>query len=1172
MANAQIKWTQAQKSAIDARGGSVLVCAAAGSGKTAVLVERVIERLADRENPCDADTLLIVTFTRAAAQQMRERIAAALSLRLRENPSDPHLRRQQTLLPFAQISTIDSLCNTLVRNHFHALPIEPDFDLLDGSRETVMQRESLQAVVAQAYQADEPTLAELAALLSDTRDDGGLARTIQSLYTQAQSHPDPAAWLRALCTPYRSVQPFAQTPWCALFLQTLRELLRGCIASHEAQCAGMADYAVLMEKYRPVFEADLAMLRAQLDAAERGDWDALVESIAASSFVRMATVTDKQCPERHSFKNSRDATKTLYENTLKKLDLAPAAQHEAEREALRPLVELLVQLALDFDAHFSVQKREKNLADFSDVLHWTLALLVDENGAKTPLAMELAAQYSELLVDEYQDINRAQELLFWALSREESNLFMVGDVKQSIYRFRQADPELFLARQRDYAPHETGEYPAKIILGKNFRSRRGVTDAVNFVFRQIMHREGAEIEYNEGEMLIAGADYPENEGADTELHLLETDGGDAALLQAEHIAQEIRRMMDSGMMVQNGKTQRPLRPGDVCILMRSMSSARLFAKVLAQYGLPGHMAVRGGFFAMKEIHMMRALLQVLDNPIQDVPLLAVMLSPLFGFTAQELARLRIDCRDGSLYHALNNAAKNGDEKVIAFLDKLSFFRRLSATLPAGELLRRLYDETGFLSLVCAMRGGAGRQANLQLLLEYANDYHRYGSTGLSGFLRFLDALERSGGDLDAAGGAAQGLDAVSIMTIHKSKGLEFPVVFLANCSGQFNTLDERERVVLSPHAGLGMRLADTATYSYAKSAGLCAAVLDLHRVQCAEEMRLLYVAMTRAKEKLILLCTASNAEKALEKAAQRAGTAPAMDSLQITAANSFADWLLPAIIRHPDAHNFRMQLTGDVTVLPEPTGLRTILAQPQTDEIAEEETIPAQADAALLQSLRKKLDYEYPYRALDMIPAKQTASALAHEENQFDFFASATPAFLQKDHLSAAQRGTATHRFMQYADLRAAAENPQRECERLVQADILTAQEGEAVRIPAVRTFFASDLARRMFASSELMRERKFAVRIPAGELYPEAAAHLRAESIVVQGIADCVFREGGALVIVDYKTDRIQNAADLVERYRDQLLMYERALSECLGLPVKETLLYSFALGESIRVSDLPK
>ena len=1165
MANSQIQWTEAQKSAINARGGSVLVCAAAGSGKTAVLVERVIERLADRKSPCGADSLLIVTFTRAAAQQMRARIAAALSARLRENPSDPHLRRQQTLLPFAQISTIDSFCSNLVRSHFHALPIEPDFVLLDEIRETVMHRESLQAVVAQAYQADDPALAELAALLSDTRGDGGLAHTILSIHKAAQSHSNPAAWMHALCAPYRSVQPFVQTTWCAQFLQTLRELLRSCIASHEAQCAGMADYAVLTEKYRPVFEADLAMFRAQLDAVEHGDWDALVESIAQSGFVRMANVTDKQCPERHSFKNSRDAAKALYENTMKKIDLAPAAQHEAEREALRPLVELLVQLALDFDAHFSAQKREANLADFSDVLHWTLALLVDETDEKTPLAQELSAQFSEILVDEYQDINQAQALLFWALSREERNLFMVGDVKQSIYRFRQADPELFLAKQRDYAPYGTGEYPAKIILGKNFRSRRGITGAANFVFRQIMRHEAAEIEYNEDEMLIAGADYPEHGEADTELHLLETDKGDAALLQAEHTAREIRQMLDSGMTVQDGKTQRPLRPGDICILMRSMGSARLFAKVLARHGLPGHLAVRGGFFAMKEIRMVRALLQVLDNPIQDVPLLAVMLSPLFGFTPQELAQLRIACREGSLYHALNRAAQNGDEKVIAFLDKLSFFRRLSAALPAGELLRRLYDETGFLSLVCAMRGGAGRQANLQLLMEYANDCRRYGSTGLSGFLRFLDALERGGGDLDAAGSAAQGSDAVQIMTIHKSKGLEFPVVFLANCSRQFNTGDEKERVVLSPHAGLGMRLSDSATYSYAKSAGLCAAVLDLRRMQCAEEMRLLYVAMTRAKEKLILLCTAPNAAKTLENAALRIGTAPVMDSLQITAANSFADWLLPAVIRHPDAHNFRMQLTGDVTILPEPVSLRTVIAQPQTGETAEEKPVPAQADAALVQIIREKLDYVYPYRALDMIPAKQTASALAQEESSLNFFAAAIPAFLQKDHLSAAQRGTATHRFLQYADFRAAAENPQKECERLVQAGILSPQEGEAVRIPAVQTFFASDLARRMFASNELMRERKFAVRIPAGELYPEAAAHLRAESIVVQGIADCVFREGGALVIVDYKTDRIQNAQDLVERYRDQLMMYERALSECLGLPVKETLLYSFALGKSI-------
>ncbi len=1170
---AKMEWTTQQKAAIDARGGTVLVCAAAGSGKTAVLVERVIEMLCDAKQPCNADELLIVTFTRAAASQMRERIGQAIIKRLRQEPENRHLRRQQSLLPLAQISTIDSLCGNLVKTHFPLLGIDPDYVLLEGSQSKVLRYQTAQELLELAYREDDPALQLLLHTLSSTRDDSGLIETILRLDDEAGSHAFPERWLDSLCEPYRAHTPFLQSVWCRVLLEHACTLLQGLISTHEKACLAMQKMPELAEYYIPAFRSDITMLQRQLELAQSGDWDALSDEFLHHKFVTLSGKPTNS-PEKAEMMALRNAAKERYRKSMKKLEMDTVAQiHEAERDALRPVVELLVALVKRFGRAYAAAKRERGRADFSDILHWSLELLWEKAPSgemcKTALAQSLAMEYREVLVDEYQDVNDAQEMLFRALSRNEENLFFVGDIKQSIYGFRQAMPELFLEKQETFPLYQEGNYPAKIILGKNFRSRAGITETVNFLFRQLMHRDTVEISYTKDEELIAGASYPEHAACDAEIHLLDAaapgmPAQDDDLLQARHIAQEIRAMFARGTLVQDGDGQRPLRLGDICILMRGVKHAQSYIRELSQQGYPAYMVGSGGFFEAKEVRLVLALLQVLDNPMQDIPLLSVLLSPLFGFTADELARLRIGNRRASLYQLVQEA----EGKYQDFLLCMQECRLLSAALSPGELLLRLYEDFGLLSLVGAMRSGEQRQANLRLLMQYAQEYQQFAGAGLSGFLRFLESLQRSKGELDSAGALPEHADVIRIMTIHKSKGLEFPVVFLARCSKQFVTQDEKGALVLSKKTGIGLRLYDMENYSYHKTAAMQAAIRQMHRSMLAEEMRLLYVALTRAKEKLITVSVAKDAQRCLSAAQSALGERKRLQADAVLRATSFDDWLLPAVLRHPDAHALRMLCEGStIQTLPAAFGLKTLvvtsLAQPAAPE-AREESAP---DAMLQAQLEEQLDYVYPYRELGTVVAKQSASELVNQGLDLSFFAASKPAFLCSDRLTPAQRGTATHRFLQYANLSAAKQSCEQERDRLVQAGILSTQEGRAVRLDTIQRFLESDLAARLMRAEYVQREYKFAVRVPATELYSALPQAYAQEYIVVQGVVDCMFVENGRLVVLDYKTDRVTKEEALLDSYRKQVLLYCRALENCLEIPVKESYLYSFALNKAIPV-----
>lgn len=1179
-----VDWTTDQRHAIECRKGSVLVSAAAGSGKTAVLVERVIRRLTDKDNPCSAENLLIVTFTRAATAQMREKIGAAILKRLSEDPTDRHLRRQYMLLPFAKICTIDSFCNDLVRENFHALGISPDYSLLDNETAVIMKNDVCEAMLERAYEEDlDGRFSELSDMMSSGSSDEDFAKLIIKMYDISTAYPFPDLWLDSLIGEY-SQPDINKSCWGGIIKKYVCDMLDYCVSSSNDMMTAMESDPIVADAYGAAVQSDINMY-AELREKINSDWDEALEAFKTVKYMSLGRVPKGYESET---KNVVTTARKKLKDLLKKVPgimCVSSEEHADDMRLLRDPVTKLIELVKQFGREYSAEKDKMNSADFSDILHRALNLLAVSDGRggyiKTDLARELSSHYVEILVDEYQDINEAQDMIFRAISADENNLFTVGDVKQSIYRFRQAMPEIFLRRRSTTHSFESGKYPLGITLGSNFRSRVGVTSCVNYIFRQLMSTEAGELEYDDSEALNAAAKYPERDTPDCELHVVTDKGNRADTLeaQARYVAKYIERTVREGkMLVTKGGALHPASYGDFCILLRTAKNvSSVYANALSERGIPVFSPETGGFFEAAEISFILSLLRVLDNPVQDIPLAAVMLSPLFGFSAGELADIRASAKERleagetePLYRSVAVSADEGDEKAAAFLKKIESLRRLSLTLSAGELVRRVCEETGFDAIVGAMPDGERRRLNVGLLCDYAEKYEAAGNLGLSGFIRFIDKVARTSGDLATAARPSENADIVRIMTVHQSKGLEFPICILADMQHAFNERDNTESVLISSSAGLGMKRRTEDGISVYDTASRRAAVITSERMGRSEEMRVLYVALTRAKENLVMVTSVPNPEKGLAKVAVECGIGERANPFAVLRMNNFSDLVLTALMRHPAADELRKLSGVDVPIFlseKDRFKLKVVVSDSESfmTESANEQKIAAKP--VFFNEVQARLDYSDPRSVLSSVPAKRAASDGSERGINREYFASSRPAFMSSGGLTPAQRGTATHKFMQFSDYSAARAGIESELARLVDVGFLSEDEGKAVNIGAAKRFFMSPLAERIFASDNVMREKKFAALFPAKFFYPELTSEAAEEKIVVQGIADCVFVEDGELVIVDYKTDTGVDAEALLDRYSAQLEIYREALSQALGMPVKETLLYSFFMNSTVKV-----
>lgn len=1179
-----VKWTTDQQHAIECCKGSVLVSAAAGSGKTTVLVERVIRRLTDEDNPCSAEDLLIVTFTRAATAQMREKIGAAILKRLSEDPTDRHLRRQYMLLPFAKICTIDSFCNDLVRENFHALGISPDYSLLDNETAVIMKNDVCEAMLERAYEEDsDGSFSGLSDMMSSGSSDEDFAKLIIKMYDISTAYPFPDLWLDSLIEEY-SQPDINKSCWGGIIKKYVCDMLDYCVSSSNDMMTAMESDSIVADAYGAAVQSDINMY-AELREKVNRDWDEALEAFNTVKYMGLGRVPKGYESET---KNAVMTARKKLKDLLKKVPnimCVSSGEHSEDVRLMRGPVTKLIELVKQFGREYSAEKDKMNSADFSDILHRALNLLAVSDGSggyiKTDLARELSSHYVEILVDEYQDINEAQDMIFRAISADENNLFTVGDVKQSIYRFRQAMPEIFLRRRGTTHSFESGKYPLGITLGSNFRSRVGVTSCVNYIFRQLMSTEAGELEYDDSEALNAAAEYPERDTPDCELHVVTDKGNRADTLeaQARYVARYIDRTVREGKtLVTKGGALRPASYGDFCILLRTAKNvSSVYANALSERGIPVFSPETGGFFEAAEISFILSLLRVLDNPVQDIPLAAVMLSPLFGFSAGELADIRASAKERleagetePLYRSVAASADEGNEKAAAFLKKIESLRRLSLTLSAGELVRRVCEETGFDAIAGAMPDGERRRLNIGLLCDYAEKYEAAGNLGLSGFIRFIDKVARTSGDLATAARPSENADIVRIMTVHQSKGLEFPICILADMQHAFNERDNTESVLISSSAGLGMKRRTEDGISVYDTASRRAAVITSERMGRSEEMRVLYVALTRAKENLIMVTSVPNPEKGLAKVAVECGIGERANPFAVLRMNNFSDLVLMALMRHPAADELRKLSGIDVPIfLPEKDRFRLKVVVSDSESFMTESANEQKTAAkpVFFDEVQARLDYSDPRSVLSSVPAKRAASDGSERGINREYFASSRPAFMSSGGLTPAQRGTATHKFMQFSDYAAARADIESELARLVDGGFLSEDEGKAVNIGAAKRFFMSPLAERIFASDNVMREKKFAALFPAKFFYPELTGEAAEEKIVVQGIADCVFVEDGKLVIVDYKTDTGVDAEALLDRYSAQLEIYREALSQALGMPVKETLLYSFFMNSTVKV-----
>ena len=1182
-----IQLTPQQLGAVEDRGGSLLVSAAAGSGKTKVLVERVFAYL--REEHCHIDDFLIITFTRAAAAELRSKLAAELAQRVAAEPENGHLRQQMFRVYQADIKTVDGFCASLLREHVHLLePVDgrsltPDFRILDESECTLLKERALEQALENFYQRIEQG-DEGCRLLAETlgfgRDDRGLALLVPEVHAKLQSHPYPEKWLVQAAEGWRELpQRLADSVYGRTIMEdTVRRAL---------YWAGRLERAARdMEGCQPVFDAyadrfleAAAQLREYETAAQKG-WDEM--SRVDVTFRKLGAVRGEENGD------SKAAAKAVWDKCKAAVKKLSAPYQTAESEllddlrAIAPAMEALLELTADFDRRFQAEKVRRNAMDFSDQEHYAVRLLAGEDGTPTELGEQVSHRYREIMVDEYQDTNEVQNCIFRAVSRQGENIFAVGDVKQSIYRFRLAEPGIFLEKYRTYLDAEDAApgQPRRRVLSRNFRSRREVLDAANFVFAAIMSREMGELDYTEEQYLHFGAAYyPDAPERETEFHYLSVEDTpeqrfDRAEAEARFTARRIRQLLDEGFPVRGGDGElRPVEPEDIVILMRS-PSARLavFTAALEREGIPCDGGESEDFFSAMEIAVVLSLLEIVDNPRQDVPLIAVLRSPLVGMSADRLAEIRALQPEGDYYEAL---CRDEDEDAQAFLSLLRELRHASREMAADKLLWYCYDRCRVEAIFGAMADGAQRQARLTALYDYVRRLVQSGRTGLFDCVSHLRRLLENG-DAPAIT-AARASGGVRIMSVHKSKGLEFPVVVLADLNRSFNRQDLDRPVLVHPQLGVGAERVETERRIRYDTVSKSALALTLEREAKAEELRILYVAMTRAQEKLIMVCSRKNPEKHLRELA--ALTELPVPPEAVSGANCPGDWLLLTLLntfQASELHGFAGVRPSELTEAP--TGVTVHLHRIGGEE-TEGAASPAEEDTGESPDTTPdtaSLGFVYGHRAATVTPSKVTATQLKGRAIDEEIAegtlprrresAPERPRFLQeKRGLTGAERGTAMHLVMQFLPLDTAAE-PWAVAEvidGLRRRRLLTPEQAAALDVPALVRFLASPLAERIRNAPRLWREYRFALLTDAGIYDGDAAG----EEMLLQGVADCVFETESGLAVVDFKTDRVQTAEvqRRAEVYRAQLDAYAGALSRILERPVTERILYFFACGEEI-------
>ncbi len=1182
------RWTPQQKNAIYATDGSVLVSAAAGSGKTAVLVERVINLITRDDNPIDVDRLLIVTFTRAAAAEMRQRISKALTSLLENDPYNPHLLKQKQLLYNASISTIDSFCGDTVREYFHCLKVSRDFRIADEGELALVSNQALDNSFEKFYQSDDGNFIALLNVFSSKGGDIKLRDTVLKISEFLSTQPFPNKWLDDMLDNYNNI-PIADTIWGKIIVDYSQSAVSHAINLTENSISQIDEDEKLYNAFIERLESDLAFLTVLQEKLNGNLWNDIATHLRGFVAGRLSSPKGyKDNPIKISVANNRDEVKDTIK-TLQSYFAWNEAEAREEIDELHRIVETLFELIRSYLSELSLIKAKKNILSFSDIESLTVSLLAEPCGngyRKSPQAMEISGRYDAVMVDEFQDVNDVQDLIFRCVSSDENNLFVVGDVKQSIYGFRQAKPEIFINRKNSYKRYSNSEpqYPATIILDKNFRSRKEVCNAVNFIFSRLMTKSAAQMDYTVDENLNVGASYPDSEDCSFEIAMIEKnsfENTDSAEIEAQYIADKIHKMIGEGFSVKDGKTMRKATYGDFAIILRSpRTKAMKYVKILADSGIPAYSENKENSFDTQEVKVILNLLRIIDNPTLDIPLLSVMCSPIYGFTPDELAELRAKTRYSNLYTSVKVYAEH-NKKAADFISELDDLKKYSYTCGIDDLIGKVYETTAFTAITAAVKGGVNPAGNLHILREYARNFETNGYKTLSDFISFIDKLIENGKELPAASSGDGELNAVRVLSIHASKGLEFPVCFIADTAHKFNKTDLSSDVLVDSHAGLGIK----------KKEGICryntlprlAVGIEISQNEIAEELRVLYVALTRAKEKLIIVSSQKDSEKYLSNMYSRIVFDSVIEPYSVIRCNSISDWIMMCALVHPSLNSVRhavnssakpLQFDNDTLewkfeIIKSLEGCKVIEESCQVnfcDTMSEALNYP-DTSVNCVERLLRNISFEYPDAAIMSLPQKVSASQIAHSGNSYFERILNRPMFLKSDAVTAVERGTAHHKFLQHCDFVKARTDIKTEIERIKSNGILSFEQANAIDAARLEGLLNKELFDRIINSESVMREEQFFAKLKPSEIFDECKAINTDKYIIIQGAVDLAFVENGELVLVDYKTDRVGDIEKLISLYSKQLELYKMAMASSTELIVKECIICSVHLNEYISV-----
>ncbi len=1214
---ANMTWTTQQKKVIDLRNRNILVSAAAGSGKTAVLVERILEKIMAKENPINIDQLLIVTFTKAAASEMRERIGKAIEKKVLEEPDNTHLQKQMTLLYNAQITTIDSFCLYVIRNYFHTIDLDPSFRIADEAELTLLRSDVIQELLEERYEEGDEDFLNFIECYSASKSDAPIEDLILKLYQFSMSYPYPEEWLIKRVEDFQisTMAELNQTEWMKDLLHQIKLLLmdaRNINTEALKLCASPNG----PEAYIQALMSDQELLDSLYNINTYEEYHKALNPI---TFARLSTkkVPDVDEDKKELVKSLRNQCKEILK------DLADDYFYQTPEEMISDMTKvakpmtILVDLVQSFLIKLRSAKEEANLVDFSDLEHFALQILVDHRDggiSPTPAAIDLSEQFEEIMIDEYQDSNLVQEFILTSISRERAgqpNLFMVGDVKQSIYKFRLARPELFMEKYNTYSDDDSKAQ--KIELSMNFRSRDEVLTSVNHIFYKIMRESLGGIEYTDKVALYTGASFPEQERAkvnQTEILMIDMNMDDLELsqedsqtleltsreIEARAIAARIKRLINEDFQVASSGTLRNLKYSDIVILLRTMSNwSETFVEQLLAEGIPCFSDTQTGYFQTLEVKTILNFLRILDNPKQDIPMMAVLYSPIGKLSSNELGMVRTlvgpsktENKKYSLYEAARLCVSVDHQeladKLTSFFEMYDALREKSTFLSVHELIQEIYQVTGYDLYVYAMPAGEVRRSNLNMLIQHAITFEQSSYHGLFQFIRYVERLLKYEIDYGEASSVGENDNAVRIMSIHKSKGLEFPVVFLGGMGKSFNNMDAREKIVFHPDYGIGPECIDVETRTKIPTLMKRAIQGKLVLDNLGEELRILYVALTRAKEKVIMIGTVKDAQKELQKWQQARLLADNQMMFQtLTKATNYFSLVGPASLEDDT-------ITLETILL---TQLEMMEEDKQIELSKKEEQLSAKKfqsmkNKALKQELESRIAYEYPYKKQVNLPIKTTVSELKKLGSDIEEEVSAVlkeiqeettafiqgeptiPNFLKKEvELKGADKGTIVHKIMECATFTKIRtyEDLKQLVEQLVQSSILEEHSIKNISLKQLVPFFQSTICDRMRKAQEnnkLFKEQQFVLGIEANRIKDSYEGD---DIVLIQGVIDVFFEEEDGFVLLDYKTDRVSEGEEelLVSRYHKQLEYYALAIERMHNRPVKEKVIYSFALQKSI-------